>query len=127
MPEHLTRLLQRIDDREATVVLVGQGYVGLPVAMRASELGFRVVGYDTSDERIEALRQARSYVEDVSDDELRAALGGRLHPHVERRRPAGLRRGRGHRAHAVARRRPRPVVHRGRGRRAGRLHATRVR
>ncbi|MEX0666282.1 MAG: nucleotide sugar dehydrogenase [Acidimicrobiia bacterium] len=67
-------LLERLESREAKIAVVGQGYVGLPVAMRACEVGFGVVGYDTSAERIEALRAARSYVEDVPDLQLRSAL-----------------------------------------------------
>ena len=61
MPTSLRHLLQRIDDRDAKVVVVGQGYVGLPIAMRAAELGFRVVGYDTLRERVDALH-ARAVV-----------------------------------------------------------------
>ena len=41
--------LQRIQQRTAKVVLVGQGYVGLPVAMRAVEVGFPVVGFELDD------------------------------------------------------------------------------
>jgi nucleotide sugar dehydrogenase len=70
----LQDLVRRIDERAAKVAVVGQGYVGLPVAMRATELGFPVVGYDVSPERIEALRAGRSYVEDVPDAQLTAAL-----------------------------------------------------
>ena len=58
----------------ARIAVVGQGYVGLPVAMRASQLEFPVVGFDLADARIEHLRQAQSYVEDVSDEQLRDAL-----------------------------------------------------
>ncbi len=67
-------LLQRIEDRTAKVALVGQGYVGLPVAMRVAEVGMPVVGFDTSPTRVDALRAARSYVEDVPDEALQAAL-----------------------------------------------------
>jgi nucleotide sugar dehydrogenase len=67
-------LLGHIEDRTAKVVLVGQGYVGLPVAMRVAEVGMPVVGFDTSPTRVDALRAARSYVEDVPDDALRDAL-----------------------------------------------------
>jgi nucleotide sugar dehydrogenase len=74
MTARVEQLLRRIDNRDAKVVIVGQGYVGLPVALRAGELGFSVVGYDTSQERIDALHSASSYVEDVSDDALRDAL-----------------------------------------------------
>jgi UDP-N-acetyl-D-glucosamine dehydrogenase len=66
--------LTKITDKTARVVVVGQGYVGLPVAMRAVEVGFSVVGYDASVERVAALAAGRSYVGDVSDSELAAAL-----------------------------------------------------
>lgn len=67
-------LLQRLDERSATVVVVGQGYVGLPVAMRACEVGFRVVGLEPAPDRLAALRAGRSYVEDVPDERLERAL-----------------------------------------------------
>jgi nucleotide sugar dehydrogenase len=66
--------LSKIKDRTARVVVVGQGYVGLPVAMRAVEVGYSVIGYDASVERVAALAAGRSYVGDVSDAELAAAL-----------------------------------------------------
>src|SRR5437016_13581472 len=73
MNEHAKRLFRRFDDLDANVVIFGQGYAGLPVAMRAVEVGYTVVGYDTSPTRIEALRSGRSYVGDVSDEQLQAA------------------------------------------------------
>ena len=63
-----------IDERRARVVIVGQGYVGLPVAMRAVEVGFEVIGFEVDPARLEALRAGRSYVEDVPDERLAAAL-----------------------------------------------------
>ena len=53
---------------------MGQGYVGLPVAMRASAVGFPVVGFEVSNDRVKALQAGQSYVGDVSDEELQAAL-----------------------------------------------------
>ncbi len=68
-------LLQKLQDRTAKVVVVGQGYVGLPVAMRASQVGFaNVVGFEVSPERVKALQTGSSFVGDVSDEELDAAL-----------------------------------------------------
>jgi UDP-N-acetyl-D-mannosaminuronic acid dehydrogenase/UDP-N-acetyl-D-glucosamine dehydrogenase len=72
--ELAARLLARIEDRSARVVIVGQGYVGLPVAMRAVEQGFPVVGLELSPARVAALRAGQSYVGDVSDQELQRAL-----------------------------------------------------
>lgn len=68
------RLLSRLADRSAKVVVVGQGYVGLPVAMRAVAVGFTVVGFELSPDRVQTLRNGRSYVGDVSDQEVASAL-----------------------------------------------------
>lgn len=67
-------LLSRIEDRTAHVVVIGQGYVGLPVAMRSVEAGFRVTGYELDATKIAALRDARSYVEDVPSERIASAL-----------------------------------------------------
>ncbi len=54
---------------------MGQGYVGLPVAMRAADVGYRVVGIDSDPTRVARLRAGDSFVEDVPARELNAALG----------------------------------------------------
>jgi UDP-N-acetyl-D-glucosamine dehydrogenase len=70
----LTSLLDKIAARNATVVVVGQGYVGLPLAMRASRVGFPVTGYEVVRARAESLSVGKSHVGDVTDEELTAAL-----------------------------------------------------
>lgn len=68
-------------DGAQKVVIVGQGYVGLPVAMRAVAVGFDVVGLDIDKNRIDSLAEGSSYVDDVSDAELSSALlSGRYLP-----------------------------------------------
>jgi len=86
----VTGLLERVRDRSAKVVVVGQGYVGLPVAMRASAVGFPVIGLDASAERVKALQNGESYVGDVSDDELAAALANGYEATTEVRDCAGF-------------------------------------
>ena len=56
--------------RPEKLVIVGQGYVGLPIAMRAARAGFQVTGYDTDPVRVAALREGVSYVEDIPDEAL---------------------------------------------------------
>jgi UDP-N-acetyl-D-glucosamine dehydrogenase len=56
------------------VVVVGQGYVGLPVAVRAVEAGFDVVGFDNDGDKIKGLSDGISHVEDVEQGRLAAAL-----------------------------------------------------
>ncbi|WP_406050938.1 nucleotide sugar dehydrogenase [Streptomyces virginiae] len=56
------------------IVVAGQGYVGLPLAVRAAEVGHRVVGYDVDPHRVQQLAAGDSYVEDVASSRLRAVL-----------------------------------------------------
>ena len=67
-------LLGRIQRSDAKIAVIGQGYVGLPLAMRASTVGYHVVGFEVAPERVASLRAGRSHVGDVSDGELKAAL-----------------------------------------------------
>jgi nucleotide sugar dehydrogenase len=67
--------------RPTKLAVVGQGYVGLPLALRAVEAGFDVVGFDVDTERIKQLAAGESYVEDIANDRLTAALdSGRYRP-----------------------------------------------
>jgi UDP-N-acetyl-D-glucosamine dehydrogenase len=56
------------------LAVMGQGYVGLPLAMRAVEVGHTVVGFDTDAGRIKLLAAGESFVEDIPSDQLAAAL-----------------------------------------------------
>jgi UDP-N-acetyl-D-glucosamine dehydrogenase len=56
------------------LVVVGQGYVGLPMALRAAEKGFSVIGLDTKVSVVDALNAGRSHIGDISDEELSAGL-----------------------------------------------------
>jgi UDP-N-acetyl-D-glucosamine dehydrogenase len=56
------------------VVIAGQGYVGLPLAVRAAQVGHSVVGFDVDEDRIKRLAAGESYVEDVSSAELQEIL-----------------------------------------------------
>lgn len=58
----------------ARVSVVGQGYVGLPLAMAATSAGFDVVGIEADSVRANALQACESYIEDVAPQALRSAL-----------------------------------------------------
>jgi len=73
------------------LVLVGQGYVGLPLAMRAVEVGYDVVGLDVDERRIKKLSIGESFIEDIQDHTVTAALAtGRYLPSVDPADAAGF-------------------------------------
>lgn len=72
--EHAAALLRKLTDRSARIAVLGQGYVGLVVSMRASEAGFDVSGVEIDPDRAASLATGRSFIEDVPDSVLEAAL-----------------------------------------------------
>ena len=54
------------------VSIIGQGYVGLPLAISCAQAGFEVTGIDLSEEKVSQLNSYRSIVEDVSDSEVKS-------------------------------------------------------
>ena len=59
---------------QKSLAIIGQGYVGLPLAMAAVESGWQVVGLDNSTARVEELNSGHSPVEDISSETLSNAL-----------------------------------------------------
>jgi UDP-N-acetyl-D-glucosamine dehydrogenase len=60
--------------RRFDVAIIGLGYVGLPLAKRACDVGWRVVGYDVDLARVHALQLGQSYVDDISDADVAGML-----------------------------------------------------
>lgn len=56
--------------REWMLVVVGLGYVGLPLALEAVRAGIPVVGFDISDRIVRSLNAGVSHVDDISDVEV---------------------------------------------------------
>lgn len=63
--------------REKTLAIVGQGYVGLPLAMAAVDAGWNVIGIEKSTARVEQLNNGSSPVEDISDERLIKAISAK--------------------------------------------------
>ncbi len=58
-------LLQKLENKTASIAVLGLGYVGLPFATVFAEAGFNVVGIDPDTRKIEALAEGESYIQDV--------------------------------------------------------------
>ena len=74
----LALLRRRIGERTATVAVIGMGYVGLPLLLAAHAEGFPVLGVDTDPLKVASLETGRSYLVDVTDDELAEAGDARF-------------------------------------------------
>lgn len=75
MPSGYEPLAERIRRREATVAVVGLGYVGLPLAVAFSEGGFPVIGLDRDRRRVRALTTGHSYVSDLPAGTIKVFAG----------------------------------------------------
>jgi UDP-N-acetyl-D-glucosamine dehydrogenase len=68
-------LRDKVLSRSAQVGIMGLGYVGLTEALEFARAGFRVTGFDVDAGRVEAVQAGRSYLVDISDQDLRQAVG----------------------------------------------------
>jgi UDP-N-acetyl-D-glucosamine dehydrogenase len=74
-------LTQVIQDRSATIGVMGLGYVGLPLSLLFVKAGFKVIGYDINQTYVAALQQGNSGIIDVPSTDLKEALStGRFLP-----------------------------------------------
>ena len=56
------------------ITVVGQGYVGLPLAIAASTAGYVVFGFDSNKDKIVLLSEGKSIIEDLNDDEIQKSI-----------------------------------------------------
>jgi UDP-N-acetyl-D-glucosamine dehydrogenase len=68
------QLLNSIQNRTATVGVIGLGYVGLPLVLLFSESGFRIIGFDVDDKKIDALHRGESYIRHIGPERVAAAF-----------------------------------------------------
>jgi UDP-N-acetyl-D-glucosamine dehydrogenase len=61
-------LLNKLNNKDAVIGIVGLGYVGLPLMLRYIEVGYQVLGFDIDAEKVDALNAGRSYIEHISSD-----------------------------------------------------------
>jgi UDP-N-acetyl-D-glucosamine dehydrogenase len=84
-------LLEKIRTKQATVGVIGLGYVGLPLAVEFARNGFAVTGFDIDARKAEAINGGRSYIPDVSETDLRTVVeGGRLRATSDMSQLAGM-------------------------------------
>lgn len=68
------QILEAIQNRTATVGVIGLGYVGLPLVLLFSESGFRVIGFDVDEKKVDALHRGESYIRHIGPERVAAAF-----------------------------------------------------
>lgn len=67
-------LIQKFTSRVATVGIVGLGYVGLPLMLRYCEVGYKVIGFDIDQSKVDSLRHGKSYIEHIPSQAIEDAV-----------------------------------------------------
>lgn len=75
-----TELIAKLDRKTAVVGVVGLGYVGLPLMLRYCEVGYKVVGFDIDQTKVDALKAGKSYIEHISPKRIADAVRSTFDP-----------------------------------------------
>ena len=67
-------LIQKLTDHAATIGIVGLGYVGLPLMLRYCEVGYKVIGFDIDQSKVDSLCKGQSYIEHISSQAIESAV-----------------------------------------------------
>jgi UDP-N-acetyl-D-glucosamine dehydrogenase len=68
------QLINKLTDKSAIIGIIGLGYVGIPLALRYAEAGYKVVGFDIDPEKVEKISSAKTYIKHIPDEDIQSAV-----------------------------------------------------
>lgn len=71
-------LLESIENHSAKIGVVGLGYVGLPLMMEFVEQGFKTIGFDIDDRKVNFLNEGKSYIKHISSERIKKVVDTKL-------------------------------------------------
>ena len=72
------QLLKKIEEKSIVVGVVGLGYVGLPLAVEKAKAGFKTIGFDVQDEKVNLVNEGHNYIGDVVDSDLKELVENKM-------------------------------------------------
>ena len=60
-------IIQKLSNRNATIGIIGLGYIGLPLVHRFSSEGYKVIGIDISKEKVDSLNEGENYIQHLPE------------------------------------------------------------
>ncbi len=69
----LNTLKKKLNDKSAVIGIVGLGYVGLPLAIRYAEVGYKVLGLDVDPKKVEDIANGKTYIKHIPDAAIQGA------------------------------------------------------
>ncbi len=68
------QLIKKLNTNQSIIAVVGLGYVGLPLLLRYASIGFRVIGFDIDQAKVDSLNSGKSYIEHIGSDAIAKAV-----------------------------------------------------
>lgn len=69
-----SELEQKLNNKSAIIGIFGLGYVGLPLMLRFTEVGFKVIGFEVDRKKIESLSEGQSYINHIDSSEIQSSI-----------------------------------------------------
>jgi len=73
-------LSEKINSKKSIIGVIGLGYVGLPLCIRFSEVGFQVLGFDIDESKIEYLKNGKSFINHISNEVISRVISNSFEP-----------------------------------------------
>ena len=74
MEQKLNNLFLRLKEKQAVIGIIGLGYVGLPLMLRYTEVGYKVIGFDIDQNKVDSLLKGQSYIEHIPHQAILSAV-----------------------------------------------------
>ena len=70
----MNTLIEKLENKDAVIGIIGLGYVGLPLMLRYAEVGYRVLGFDIDESKVKAINSGNSYIGHIASEKVASAI-----------------------------------------------------